>query len=291
MKRGLILNNAYSQLKSGEYQSARLKEEFAKLGVQIDVRQNDFFAAIINGGDIECRVKDYDFCIYLDKDKYVSQMLEKCGLRLFNSHKAICDCDDKMVTAIELSNHGIQMPKTISGLLCYDENAQIKISSVEFIEKELGYPVIIKSSYGSLGKGVFKADSREELLKIMQNLKCVPHLFQQYIAESSGTDLRVIVIDGKCIAAMKRTSLTDFRSNIELGGKGENVKITAEVEDICCRVAKVLGLDYCGIDLLFGNSGCLVCEVNSNAFFGGIEGVTGINVARAYAESIYKKIY
>ncbi|MDE6667605.1 MAG: RimK family alpha-L-glutamate ligase, partial [Clostridia bacterium] len=50
--------------------------------------------------------------------------------------------------------------------------------------------------------------------------------------------------------------------------------------------------DYCGIDVLYGeNGGYLVCEVNSNAFFGGIERVTGVNVARLYAEYICSKIY
>jgi len=50
-------------------------------------------------------------------------------------------------------------------------------------------------------------------------------------------------------------------------------------------------LDYCGVDVLPDKDGYLLCEVNSNAFFDGIESVTGINVARAYAEYIFNEIY
>ena len=65
---------------------------------------------------------------------------------------------------------------------------------------------------------------------------------------------------------MQRKSNSDFRSNIELGGEGECYAIDAKLNDICVRTAKILNLDYCGIDVLFGENGYLVCEVNSNAF-------------------------
>lgn len=287
MKKCLILINAYSRLKSSLNQSERLKEELGKLGVEADIRPNDFFAAQIDGlGNIKTKTEGYDFCIYLDKDKYISHMLEKSGLRLFNSHAAIEVCDDKMLTSIALANNKIPMPKTLAGLLCYDEGAEIAESTFKSIEKELGYPVVIKTSFGSLGKGVFKADSREELIKIANNLKCTPHLYQQFVKSSAGRDIRVIVIGGKLVASMLRSSDTDFRSNLELGGRAEAFTPPQELISLCERTAKLLKLDYCGIDVLFGEEGYSICEVNSNAFFGGIEQVTGVNVAKLYAEHI-----
>lgn len=292
MKKGLILVNAYSRMASATNQAERLKEELEKLGVSADIRCNDFFAAEIDGnGNITTKTDGYDFCIYLDKDKYISQMLEKSGLRLFNSHDAIEACDDKMTTSVLLANCGIPMPATISGLLCYDRDEKLNEAALNYVESTLGYPVIVKSSYGSLGKGVFKADDRAELLKIAEELKCTPHLFQQFISESCGRDMRVIVIGGKVTAAMIRKSENDFRSNIGLGGIGTAVNPPEQVAKLCEKTAKILGLDYCGIDVLFGRNEYLVCEVNSNAFFGGIEKVTGINVAEAYAKHIYKILY
>ena len=60
---------------------------------------------------------------------------------------------------------------------------------------------------------------------------------------------------------------------------------------MCEKAARHICPDYCGIDVLFGGDGYLVCEVNSNAFFGGIERVTGVNVAREYAQYMYEQVY
>ena len=118
--KGVILTNAYKDIPQTRSQCARLKEELEKLHVSIDIMRNDFFAAnITSGGDIASKLSGYDFCIYLDKDKYISYMLEKEGIRLFNSARAIELCDDKMTTAICLSGSGIPMPETLPGLLCY----------------------------------------------------------------------------------------------------------------------------------------------------------------------------
>ena len=228
----------------------------------------------------------------MDKDKYTSAILEKSGLRLFNSHAAVRVCDDKMETHLALAGKGIPMPPTVGGLLCYDLDAKVKADDMALIEKTLGYPVIVKECYGSLGKGVYKADDRQALEALCEKLKCAPHLFQKFITSSAGKDVRVIVIGGKAVAAMQRKSETDFRSNLELGGTAKPVGIDDCLRDICELTAKTLNLDYCGIDVLYGENGSyLVCEVNSNAFFGGIERVTGVNIARLYAEYIYSKIY
>lgn len=292
MKKGLILTNAYSALPTALRQSVRLREELAALGVATDVRRNDFFPFTIGGdGGIESSLEPYDFCVYLDKDKYVSYLLEKTGMRLFNRHESIRICDDKAETHALLAGCGVPMPATLPGLLCYNPEMPVKDEVLDFVEKRLGYPVIAKACYGSLGREVFKADNRAELARIAERLKCQPHLFQQYVAESAGQDFRVIVIGGRAVAAMKRVAQNDFRSNLELGGRGEPCDADGEMRALCEKVAALLRLDYCGIDLLRGKDSYLVCEVNSNAFFGGIERVTGVNVAKVYAEHIYGEIY
>lgn len=291
MKKGLILVNAYTRQQSSLNQSIRLKEELEKNGVDVDIKRNDcFIAQIDNDGEILSNVKDYDFCIYLDKDKYVSLMLERSGLRLFNTHNAIQACDDKMQTAILLSQNSIPMPRTLPGLLCY-ENQKLNVKAIQNVGQILGFPVIIKSSYGSLGKDVYKANDIAELCEIAEKLKFSPHLFQQFIQESYGKDIRVIAIGGKVVAAMLRQSRGDFRSNLELGGEGKNIILSQEAKELCEKVADLLDLDYCGIDILQGNNKYYICEVNSNAFFGGIEAVTGINIAEKYASYICKKVY
>ena len=287
--KGVILTNAYKDIPQTRSQCVRIKEELEKLHVSIDIMRNDFFAAnITSGGEIASKLSGYDFCIYLDKDKYISYMLEKAGIRLFNSARAIELCDDKMTTALALSNSGIPMPKTLPGLLCYDEGAPLNEQALRNVEEELGYPVIVKSSFGSMGTGVFKAENFEELKGAASALKMQPHLFQQYIAESAGRDIRVIVIGGKAVAAMERISGGDFRSNIAIGGRGLKIDMPVQVKEMAEKAAALLNLDYCGADILFGKEGFYLCEVNSNAFFDGIEAATGVNIAKLYANHIAK---
>ena len=293
MKKALILINAYMTAQSQFTQVNRIREELENLGVNVDILRNDGFFAYVDGQNIALNLpKDYDFCVYLDKDKYMSEMLEKSGVKLFNCHAAVRDCDDKMQTYLTLCNHGVPMIKTLAGLLCYQPTEEVKEQTLCKIEQTLGYPVIVKESFGSLGKGVYMARTREELRSLCETLKCKPHLFQQTVQTSVGRDVRVIVIGGKFICAMLRQSDGDFRSNIELGGKGSAYTPSQEIIALCERVADILLLDYCGIDVLFGEEGKpMICEVNSNAFFGGMEKTTGVNVAKAYAEHMYYTVY
>lgn len=287
MKRGIILINAYAKADSELNGARRMKEELESLGVQVEVKRNFITSGVISGC-LEGYL-DADFCIYFDKDKYSGEILEQTGMRIFNRPHAIADCDDKMRTLIAL--HGFPMPDTLSGPLCYLPEEPLKDGLCEEVVRRLGLPVIVKECFGSLGKGVYKADTMCQLREIAEQVKCKPHLFQKFIAQSVGRDVRVIVIGGKVYASMLRTSTNDFRSNVELGGKGEAFCLDSEGMRLCEHVAKQLDLDYCGIDLLLADEGYLICEVNSNAFFGGIELVTGKNVAQAYASHIMREVY
>ena len=97
---------------------------------------------------------------------------------------------------------------------------------------------------------------------------------------------------GKVLGGMLRIGGgEDFRSNIGAGGRGEPYEVPEQAAGHALLAAKTLGLDYCGIDFLFGkDGGMLLCEVNSNAFFRAFEEVTGVNVAKAYAEHILKSL-
>ena len=289
MLKGLIITNGYQVADGIKHQVARLKDEFFKLGVEVEVKRNNELHAYIDSGDIKVKLPHYDFAMYLDKDRYVADMLERSGLRLFNKMLSIVKCDDKMLTHICLSNQGIKMPTSISSTLCYhdDGNRDYLID----VEKQLGFPLIVKENYGSLGKQVYLVKNSAELRQIEDNLIHIPHIFQEFISSSRGVDYRVIVIGGKVIAYMKRENKNSYLSNLATGGKAYVVKLPQEYIDVAEKAAKILDLDYCGVDLLIGPSGePILSEVNSNAFFEGIEKTTGINVAGEYAKYVVLKI-
>ncbi len=288
--KGIIIINPFLIPQESVLQAKRLKQEFNKKGVEIEIISDGYLKSLIDGGCIKCELSA-DFIIYLDKDKYLSEILEKKGYRLFNSHNSVRICDDKARTYIALSNKGFNLPKTIFGALCYNKDCKIDDKAVKTIADKLSYPVIVKECYGSMGKGVYKADNEIELKEIMEKVKTRPHLFQEYIGAKKGVDVRLIVIGGKVVCFMERRNEEDFRSNVARGGLGVKVNVPKEFIDVAERIAKELKLDYCGVDLLYGeNNQPIVCEVNSNAFFEGIEIATGVNVAQKFVEYIMEQI-
>ena len=97
------------------------------------------------------------------------------------------------------------------------------------------------------------------------------------------------MVGGKVIAAMKRQGAEgDFRSNLHRGGSASRIKITPEERSTAVRAAKVMGLNVAGVDMLRGNHGPLVMEVNSSPGLEGIEEATGVDIAGAIIDFIEK---
>ncbi len=291
MTRALIIINGYPAGEKFFRQAESIKSALEERGIEADILKNgEVYALIQKSGDIKLSLKEkYAFAVYLDKDKYLGYLLESAGLRLFNSARAIELCDDKMTTYIALRNCGLSLAESIPAPLCYTQGAKINGEFLQGVVKELGFPLVAKKSYGSFGAGVQLVHGIEELEKIEAEWLYIPHFYQRYIQASRGKDIRVIVIGGKALGGMERVAEgAEFRSNIELGGEGRVVKLTPEFATAAERAAKALGLDYCGVDLLETEDGPVLCEVNSNAFFEGFQRVTGLQVAKAYAEYLDK---
>ena len=286
--RGIVLVNAYIRAEGAFRQAERMREELAARGLEARIEKNGGFLCSIEGGEAVLS-EPLDFCVYLDKDKYLSRMLEKCGVRLFNSARAVELCDDKMLTCLALAGQGIPMPKTLPGILCYRPEKHVFSAAAARVEAAFSYPIVVKLSYGSLGRGERLVHDRSELLAAMEEVRLQPHLFQEFVAESAGRDLRVVVVGEKVLGGMMRVSDGDFRSNLGCGGHAVPHPVDDTVRALSLKIARILHLDYCGIDYLFGKDGPVVCEVNSNAFFGGFERVTGVNVAKEYVDHIIKK--
>ena len=273
-------------------QAQRLKEEFDKLGINAEIKNDCFLQNGILDNSIHA-FESVDFVVFLDKDKYQSAIISN-RTKLFNGHEQIRVCDDKGETYIRLAEKGFSVPDTVFAPVCYSKDDCYPEDFIIGIENKLGYPMVVKESYGSMGKGVYKADDRKGLVEIIEKLKNRPFLFQKYIGTSEGRDIRIIVIGGKAKSVMMRENKTDFRSNVSVGGKGISLmgnENYAEYISTAEKVSTFLDLDYAGVDLLIGeNNKPIVCEVNSNAFFSETERVTGVNVAKLYAEYIVNKI-
>ena len=146
-----------------------------------------------------------------------------------------------------------------------------------------GQAVVIKLLQGTHGQGVILAESKASARSIMETLNAtkVRFLVQEYIAESQGSDLRAIVVDGAVVASMKRVSKPgEFRSNLHRGGRSVPYSLNPQETQIAIQAARALKLGVCGVDILQSDRGPLVLEINSTPGLEGIESTTGINVAQ-----------
>jgi RimK family alpha-L-glutamate ligase len=233
-----------------------------------------------------------DFVLFWDKDIRLAYYLELLGYRVFNCARAIKICDDKSLTHLTLMNENIRMPGTIIAPKTFDNIGYTNVSFLDEISSRLGFPMVVKECFGSFGQQVYLVNNPEELKERIKQIGSKPLLFQEYIASSFGKDLRLQVVGSDVIASMLRYSDTgDFRANLSIGGKMKNYIATKEQCELALRCCEIIGLDFAGVDILFGkNEQPILCEVNSNAHFKNIYDCTGVNAADAIITYIKKKL-
>ncbi len=275
---------------NGNLQSKKIEdlvEHLIKKGKEKDldliaVKNNDIIIAIDTIGNPIIRHIRYDylpdFVISWDKDINLLSHFESIGIRVYNNSKAILECDNKILMHKRLLHSGIRMPKTIIAPMVYSNSDIHDFDVYNEIINELKLPIIVKEAYGSFGMQVYKADTKEELLDIVKKLKSTEHIFQEYISESKGRDIRINIVNNEVVASMMRKSETDFRANITSGGKAFNYTPTEEEKELALKASKILNLDFSGVDILFSDTPIL-CEVNSNPHFKSILDCTGIDIS------------
>lgn len=215
----------------------------------------------------------------------VLRHFERQGVVLVNGPAAVEAVADKLHTLQILASSGIPIPKTILGKFPVD---------VDLVEREVGFPVVVKTLKGTRGNGVLLCTSREQFHDLANLLDGASpgadFIFQEYIEASHGRDVRILVVDGKAVAAMERRAPDGgFKSNISLGGHASSFDPPAAMADLAVEVARTLGLDVAGIDILFDKDGYRVCEANSSPGFQGLEKACRISVPDVIFDAIRTK--
>jgi len=110
-------------------------------------------------------------------------------------------------------------------------------------------------------------------------------LVQRYVSASRGRDLRLFVVGDRVVAAIRRHAPPgSFKANLHLGGTAKEFVPDADLTALALSAAARIGLDVAGVDLLEGEDGPLVTEVNASPGLEGVEDATGIDVAGAVAD-------
>ena len=280
------------------YETQRLVEEFEKQDIKVRV---------VNPQDVD---------IYVDRDdrksirvggkarplpdfvlprtgsgttyfiKAIIRHLERLGVILINGSESIDAVKDKLYSQQILGQSNLPVPKTLLVKHPID---------VEFVEKSLKYPIIVKTLSGSFGAGVFLVENRKQLRQLMRMAEITKPsyniIIQEFIEDSYGKDLRVFVLNGKVVGCMMRQSTDDdFRANITRGGEGIPYQITEDIEFLSGECARLLNLDIAGVDLLFNNGSYSICEVNSSPGFEGMDKFCKTNIAEQIVTYVKYKL-
>ncbi len=294
--KGWLVTNAFLHTHKFTEIHLWLTEAAKKIGVDLIVKTNAEILVQLDqdfpGTKFRKSAEKPDFVLFWDKDTRLAQYLEMKGLPVFNSSKGIALCDDKSQTHLYLQEAGIPMPKTVIAPMTFSNIGYNNLDFLDQVEKELNWPIVIKECFGSFGQQVYLASSAQELKDTVMNIGAKPMLFQEFIHTSKGKDLRLQVVGSQVVAAMYRYSDNgDFRANITGGGKMKPFEPTQKQIDLAVESCKILGLDFAGVDILFGkDKEPVVCEVNSNAHFKNIYDCTGVNVADSILAYIIKRI-
>jgi ribosomal protein S6--L-glutamate ligase len=193
---------------------------------------------------------------------------------------------NKVRTLQIMARKNIPIPETVFSINPDNIEEQLNILG--------GPPVIIKLQEGTQGLGVILAESKKSAKSIIDTFYKMDTsiLLQRYIEEADGEDIRIIVVGNKVVASMKRISeIGEFRSNVHRGGDTEALKPTEKEKFIALNACKYLGLGVAGVDLMRSKDGPVLIEVNASPGLKGIEGATGINVAKNIIQFVERNAY
>lgn len=192
---------------------------------------------------------------------------------------------DKLRSLQILSKNDVDMPKTIF--------ASNKSTAKDVIKLSGGAPLVLKILEGTQGVGVVLVDSEKAAKSVLDAFygMDVNLLVQEFIEEAGGADIRVLVVDGQVVGAMKRQGAEgDFRSNLHQGGSATAHKLSRKEKSTALAAAKAMGLGVCGVDMIPSSRGPLVMEVNSSPGLEGIEKSTQLDIAGKIMEYIEKNV-
>lgn len=261
------------------YTCNRLVEEAEKLGIDlkiIGIHDTIITEKIIyNKGE---KLEKRDFVINRYKWGKEKDEINSLAEKSYNTLDAYNIYINKYEQVKRLKSEYFMVPKYVLGT---------SLSDYEDIINILGTPFVAKGLESSMGEQISLIEKREDLEDLYKQYDMEKEwLFEEFITTSFGRDMRFYSIRGEVVACMQRKSQGDFRANVALGASVEPYEITEEIRQIAKDIYEQTGLDFLGIDLLFGEEKPYFCEINVMPGLEGIEKASGVNVAKKIMETI-----
>lgn len=215
----------------------------------------------------------------------VLRQFEAAGSYIVNPPEGIRASRDKLMAHQVMARHRLPMPLTAF--------ASSPKDTANLIGLVGGAPLVVKLLESAQGRGVVLAETgqaAQSVISAFRGLKA-DFLVQEFLHEAQGADLRVLVIGGKVVAAMRRRAQPgEFRANLHQGGRAEPLRLPREARDLALRAARAFRLGLAGVDMLETSQGPKLIEVNSSPGFEGIETASGKNIAALLIAEIERRV-
>lgn len=198
--------------------------------------------------------------------------LEAEGVCILNPPRSIEHAVDKYLATAKLSAAGLPVPETI---VC--ESTETALAAFE----RLGGDVVVKPVFGAEGRGIVRVSDPDIALRVFRTLERIQAvLYLQRFIRHPGYDLRILVLDGRPLGAMRRYAADGFRTNIACQGRAEAIVPSDEDVARALKATEAIGATFAGVDLLTGPGGePYVIEVNGVPGWKGFQQATRIDVA------------
>jgi tetrahydromethanopterin:alpha-L-glutamate ligase len=196
------------------------------------------------------------------------------GIPVLNPPRAVEAAVDKYLTLSLLEKAEIAVPATWAG-----ESATAALEVFD----AFGGDVVVKPLFGSEGRGLLRISDRElawRAFHAIERLSAV--LYLQRVVRHPGHDVRVFVLRGNVVGAMRRHAQPgEWRTNVSLGGRAEPWRLDHESERLALGAARAIGAEMAGVDLIMDLDlgRMVVLEVNAVPGWRALARVTGIDVA------------
>ncbi|MEO9780782.1 MAG: glutathione synthase [Sedimentitalea sp.] len=156
--------------------------------------------------------------------------------------------------------------------------------------------IILKPLYGNGGAGVFRLDEQDRnltsLYELFTGFSREPLIVQKFLPDVRNGDKRIILVDGVPVGAINRVPAEgETRSNMHVGGRPEQIGLTARDKEICDAIGPLLrekGQIFVGIDVI----GDYLTEINVTSPTGiqELERFDGVNIAEKIWQAIEAKL-
>ena len=209
--------------------------------------------------------------------------IEKRGVPVMNSPRAIERSVDKFYTTALLQEAGLPTPETV---VC--EGAADAMAAV----LALG-DVVVKPIFGSMGHGMVRMSDPDVAFRVVRALEQTRAVFYvQRAVDHDGRDVRVFVVGGRVLGAIQRhASNGDWRTNVSRGGSARPFELPPAWEQLALRAAAAVDADYAGVDLLPSRDGTVfVLEVNGIPGWRGLQQATGLDVAGVIVDHLVGRV-